>query len=238
MICFIYLLISKQKITFKLTHKDYLFYIARALITFVALFLWIYEIKHVGINEATVLSYSGPFWIFLVARYLLGETFSKITLWVIAGNMHGIIIVFHPSINNLSWKEIFASLGSILLWTIYETICKKQTTSQHYLLQTFYVCFFSSIIIAPFAFTQWQHLDLNNFGILSAIELLGVANITSLFLAYSYAPMMTIAPFGYMRFIITMILSSFFTQTIPAIQVFVGAFIILTLNIYLACKKE
>jgi len=229
-LCLIYLAAIKQKIPLSMPMKDFGFYFARAAISFIAMQMWVFAIKYIGINEATALSYTGPFWVFLAARYLIGEMFNWKSLAAICINMVGVLIILHPSLEDLSFVGVGASIGSILLWVLYETICKKQTSTQHYMLQTFYVCAIATIIIAPFAFSQWQAIDYQTWGILLLLAALGVLNVTSIFIAYSFAPMMIISPFSYARLVFTAILTSWLYQTMPHTEVFIGSAIILAAN--------
>lgn len=237
-ICAIYLMLIKQRISFSLSRKDLLFYLSRAVISFIAMQLWVYAMKYIGINEATALSYTGPFWVFLAARYVIGEAFSLASLIAIIANMGGVAIILQPKFDIITWQGVAASLSSILLWVLYETICKKQTANQHYILQTFYVCFFASFMIAPFAFFHWQAVDLKTWGILALLAFLGAANVTSIFLAYSFASMMIVSPFSYARLIFTAILTALINHTMPSIHVFIGSIIIISINFYFAYKHK
>jgi drug/metabolite transporter (DMT)-like permease len=192
--------------------------------------LWIFAIKHIGINEATALSYTGPFWVFLAARYVIGETFNLESLIATCINMVGVLIILRPNLEDLSFVGIGASVTSILLWVLYETICKKQTSSQHYMLQTFYVFLMAAIITAPFALQKWQPISLETFSVISLLSALSVLNVTSIFIAYLFAPMMIISPFSYARLVFTAILTNLVYHTSPHIEVFIGAAIILIAN--------
>ena len=239
--CIIYLIIIKQPISFNLSKKDLFFYFIRGIISFVAMQLWVFAIKHIGINEATAISYTGPLWISISARYLLGEIFNLKSLITIAINMAGVIIILNPTIDNLSLIGIGASISSILLWVLYEVICKKQTSNQHYMLQTFYVFIMTSIITLPFAINKWQIVDFEILKILPLISILATMNITSIFIAYKFAPMMIIAPFGYARLIFTALLTSWLYHNTPHIEVFIGAALILITNstfTYYSCKDK
>jgi drug/metabolite transporter (DMT)-like permease len=233
-----YLMVIKKKITFQLSRKDCLFYLSRAIISFIAMQFWVYAMQHIGINEATALSYTGPFWVFLAARYMIGEAFSWSCFVAVVANMSGVIIILKPSIDFISWQGVVASLSSIFLWVLYETICKKQTTTQHYMLQSFYVCCFASFVTAPFAFFQWQPIDAQTWTVLGVSAVIGIANITSIFLAYSYAPMMVISPFSYARLVFTALLSAWFYNKFPSADVFIGSAIIMSVNFYFAYKHR
>lgn len=232
-----YLFAIKEKICFKLSFVDFYFYLSRAAISFVALYLWTYAISNVGLSEATALGYTGPLWVFLSAFYIIGEKFNLRSLLAILVNLIGIIIILEPTMESVTWQGVSASLGSTLLWVIYETICKKQTQDQHYMMQTFYVCLFASIIIAPFAFLEWVTVDLKIWGILFLVAALGVANVTSIFLAYFFAPMIIISPFSYARVIFTTIFTTWLNNTMPSIHVFIGSAIIVAINFYFAYQN-
>lgn len=237
----LFLIILKQPINFKLEKKDIVFYSARGLISFVAMLLWIWAIQYVGVHEATALGYTSPFWVFLSASLVMKERFNKLSLLAIATSMFGVIIVFKPSVDNISFEGIILGIGSIMLWVVYETICKKQTSDQHYMMQSFYVLFFTSIITAPFALTKWQAMDFETWKIFFVLATLSVGNITSIFLAYSYAPMMVVSPFSYMRLIFTAILTAVLYNNVPSKEVFIGAAIILIANslfAYASSKKN
>ena len=230
LICLIYLFAIKQPVSFRLSRKDLFFYFTRALVSFIAMQLWVFAIKHVGINEATALSYTGPFWTFLAARYVIGEAFNWQSFIAIAINMLGVLIILHPNSENISFIGFGASIGSILLWVLYEIICKKQTSDQHYMLQTFYVFVMASIITAPFAITKWQPINFEILNILLLLAALSVANVTAIFIAYMFAPMMVISPFSYARLVFTAIITNWAYHSSPHIEVFIGAAIILIAN--------
>lgn len=237
-ICVFYLKIIGQKIHFSISRRDFFFYTVRAAITFVAMKLWVYAMQYIGITEATALSYTGPFWLFMAGRYLIGESFSWSSFIAIVANMGGVFMILQPKLDTINWQGVCASLASILLWVLYETICKKQTSNQHYMLQTFYVSLFGSIMMAPFAFYEWVPVSMDVFGGLILLAALGVANITSIFIAYSFAPMVVISPFGYARLVFTVLLVAWTQHTIPGINVFIGSALILGVNSYFAYQVK
>lgn len=229
-----YLRIIKQPINFRLDKRNFMFYLARSIFSFLAMLIWIYAIKKVGITEATAISYTGPFWIFIAAKFIVGEAFDAKSLLAIFINMIGVVIILHPSFSHISFLGVGASICSILMWVMYETICKKQTTDQHYMLQSFYTYLFAIIIMAPFAIAKWQPINIEMFGPISLIALLSVANVTSIFIAYKYAPMMFISPFSYARLLFTALLTNVVYNIMPSTQVFIGAAIILSANLWFA----
>lgn len=235
-ISFIILLITKTSIPLTMSKKDFLLYLGRALSNLFAMFLWIEALGKLGINEATALGYTGPLWVFLMARYIIGEKFKSHILILIAVNMLGMLIILEPKFANMPWEGIAGALGSILLWAIYEVICKKQTLNQHYILQSFYFLVLSTVILAPFVVTQWQSVNFEQTLWLASTGLIGVANITAIFMAYSLAPLMFLAPFSYTRLVFTIAITAAIYKIAPNIQTFIGAAIIMSANLYMTYK--
>lgn len=237
-ISLIYLIITKKKIPLTMAKKDFLLYLARAIFNLVAMILWIVSLTTLDINEATALGYTGPLWVFLMAQYIIGEKFNSKILLLIAINMVGMFIILQPEYSNMPWKGVLAALGAILLWSIYEVICKKQTYNQHYMLQSFYFLSLSSVMLAPFALNSWQSINLYQGGLLFSVAAIAVANITVIFLAYSKAPLMLLSPFSYTRLVFTVIITSMIYHTAINISTFIGAAIIMITNIYITYRMK
>lgn len=88
---------------------------------------------------------------------------------------------------------------------------------------------------------KWQTIDLTQTLWLASTGLIGVANITAIFMAYSLAPLMLLAPFSYTRLVFTVILTGIIYQVVPNIQTFIGAAVIMSANLYMTYhikKKE
>lgn len=218
--------------------RDYLLYLARAASNLIAINLWIYSLLNLGINEATAISYSGPLWIILIARFFFKEKLSPNILILLAFNIVGMFIIINPKLNDVNILSAISALGAIIFWSIYEVICKIQTSNQHYLQQTFYFMLTSSILLLPLVAMDWETIPINIYPHLFLASALAVVNITVIFLAYSFAPMILLAPFSYMRLIFTAILSFiFFGQTFQ-IELFIGSAIILTANLLFIFKKN
>lgn len=241
LITLVILFFTKTSIPLTMNRNDFLLYLGRAVSNLFAMFLWINALGKLGINEATALGYTGPLWVFLMARYIIGEKFNSSILALIFINMLGMVIILEPKFADMPWEGVVGAMSSILLWSIYEIICKKQTVTQHYILQSFYFLVISTIILAPFVIFKWQAVNFEQVLWLTSTGLIGVANITAIFMAFSLAPLMLLAPFSYTRLVFTVILTAIILETTPNIQTFIGAAIIMGANLYITYnvkKKE
>ncbi len=233
---FLFLFVIDAQPSFSMSRRDLFLYLGRSITNLLAMKLWIFALTTTGMNEATALGYTGPLWVFLMARYIIGEKFGFSILGLIFINIIGMLIIIQPKYVDLHWQGIAASLGAILLWSLYEIICKIQTSTQHYMQQTFYFMAISAIIVAPFAYNSWKSLNIQESNMMIVLALLAVANITAIFIAYSHAPITLLSPFSYARLIFTVILTSSLYNIIPAPHTFIGAAVIFLSNGYFIYK--
>lgn len=232
-ICFGALKLIKQDIPLFLPKKRTLFYIARASINVIAMLVWIEALKTLGMNEATAVSYSAPVWTLFFGYFVFNEKFDKKSITVLILNVIGMLIILQPNISNATYYGVIIAMSSSFLWACYDTICKKQGSTEHYLLQAFYTFACCTLILSPFVLNTWRPMSVQTWGLLGALSAIGVLNIVSLFLAYKYATMTLLAPFSYSRLIFTILLSLLLNKAIPGNDYMFGVIIILCSNVYL-----
>ncbi len=230
--------LMKKNISYQLTSKDILYYSLRAIVNILALKLWITALLSLGINEATAISYTGPLWAAIMARFFLKEKLHKLIVLIIFINLIGMIIIIQPKLSLSSISNLTFALGAIILWSLYEVICKIQTNNQHFMIQTFIFMVFSSIFLLPNAIIEWQTISIKDYGLILLSASLAVANITVIFIAYSFAPITSLAPFSYARLIFTVIITTILMDQNYEINSFIGAIIILASNSYLFLKSK
>ena len=121
---------------------------------------WFKALQLIGINEATAISYMIPILTLLLSTLFTEEKLNILCLVGVLISFFGMYVIILP---NLS--EVMTSIGSIfalfsaVMWALYDIVCKLQTKTEHYLVQTFYVMFFTIIILLPFIL-----LDLDELG--------------------------------------------------------------------------
>ena len=193
-----------QKISLKTANING--YVVRSIFNVLGFLTWFKALQLIGINEATAISYMIPILTLLLSTLFTEERLNILCLVGVLISFFGMYVIILP---NLS--EVMTSIGSIfalfsaVMWALYDIVCKLQTKTEHYLVQTFYVMFFTIIILLPFIL-----LDLDEFRILVGLDLLLVVligilsaiNNTVLFLAYKAAPINILMPFSYLRLLI------------------------------------
>lgn len=231
-ITFIILKVIKQPISFRLSRSATTYYGVRAIISFVSLIAWVATIKRLDINEATAFSYITPIWMVLSAILFFKEKLTIKHVIVMALNMLGVALALHPKFDNISILGLGGAFITTILWAAYDSICKKQTATEHYMLQCFYFLGFSAIISLPVALYVWMPLSFQSLFEFSLIGLMGVANVTLVFMAYKYASIVILVPFSYSRLLFAVLFSYFLFNILPTLECLIGVAIIITANLY------
>jgi len=229
---FFILKLLKRPIPLRMTKKSVMLYLLRALISFIAMGIWVVSLKNVGINESVALGYITPVWLILIAVLFFKEKLTLQHVVVISLNIFAAMLILQPKFSTVDGLSLIAGLGSGLLWSIYNSICKKQAETEHYVLQCFYTFVFSVILMLPFAIYLWEPIILEQFLGLSLIGCIGAFNVSVLFLAYSYAPLITLIPFDYLRLLFSMVLSYILFGAPLTFEFVIGAIIISTTDLY------
>lgn len=225
-IAFIALKLSRQRVVISLKKEALKFYIGRAVISFITSVSWVYAIGNLGFSEATALGYTTTFWLTLMVPAFCGEKIRKSSLIVLLSNTIGILLILNFDVTKLTWNGLGVALFTTFLWASYDIMCKKQTKSEHYLLQAFFVYLIAAIISAPIAAFVWQPISIESLSWTALVSLFAVLNLVVLFLAYSYAPIIIVMPFGYFRLLFAITFSYLLHDIVPYWGCMLGAAII------------
>jgi len=213
-------------------------YFLRALTSIGAMVTWIEAVGHIGAGEAILMSYLTPILVICLASFCREEPFNR-TCFLAAGACLGVMIwVLHPRLE-LELYGLSMGFLSVLLWALYELICKKQTKNEHFLVQVCYTFGLSGLFLLPFTLGALAHLTADNLMVLSSMALLRIANVALLFLALKWAQLNGAACVSYLKFPILATLGLiFFDKHIQLHQVWATAFLIAINIIVLNIRKR
>ena len=96
----------------------------RGLFGFTAMILFFYTITVIPLGEAITLNKTSPFFVTLLAYYLLGESLSRRTAFALVLGFVGIIFITQPFEMSVSYEHILGVLGGFFAAAAYTTIKK------------------------------------------------------------------------------------------------------------------
>lgn len=229
---------TNTPIDLQLSKRSIAFYLIRAIITLVSLILWIKAMQNLGINEAMVLGYITPIWLLIIAILSCKEKLNIRSTIIILLNTIGVVIAFQPKFHSITFSGLVAAICTTILWAAYDVICKKQTETEHTILQAFYVHVLVSILSIPFAIYFWEPIAIRELIGVSLIGIIGSISVIALFVGYKFAPITVLIPFSYSRILFAVSFSYFLYDILPTYECMFGAAIIISSELYYYTTDE
>ncbi|MFT7860131.1 MAG: DMT family transporter [Sulfurimonas sp.] len=108
----------------KLSGGKFQLLITRGLFGFLAMIVFFYTITTIPLGEAITLNKTSPFFVTILAFYLLGEKLSSMTLFALLIGFLGVILIVKPFGLSLSYEHILGVAGGFFAAAAYTTIKK------------------------------------------------------------------------------------------------------------------
>jgi len=196
--------------------------------------------------------FCGPFFMVLLSRYMLGETFGIWRTISLVGGFIGVLLVLQP--NSVEFDPIILlALFSAFLYALTQVFtrkyCKKEdpTAISFWLTLTFLITGLIGVVIlwvsAPLVGTEF--INRSNVNLpwipLAIISFLGLCNIIvhyTLSAAYQNAPSSLIGPLEYIYLPMAALGGYFFYNEIPNLMALLGIVIIIIAGLIVAWRKD
>lgn len=171
-------------------------HLVRSLAGLAAMYCYFYAIGHIPLAEATLLNYSTPLFIPLVAVAWLGERPPK-RLWpaVLLG-FAGIALILKPGMQ-LFTPAALVGLAAGLLTAVAMTGVRGLTRTEPSLRIVFYFSLIASLVSSVPLTWAWQTPSAGVWGLLLAIGILASGAQILMTRAYARAPAAQVGPFSY-----------------------------------------
>lgn len=108
----------------KLSGGKFHLLLTRGFFGFLAMILFFYTITIIPLGEAITLNKTSPFFVTILAYYLLGEKLNPLTLGALLIGFLGVILIVKPFGMTLSYEHILGVLGGFFAAAAYTTIKK------------------------------------------------------------------------------------------------------------------
>lgn len=183
-------------------YKQYLFI---SVFNMLGLITWYKSLQLIGANEATAITYITPIFTIILAIIFCGERLNYRCFVGIIISFCGMYFIINPKFHlNLSICGVIMAILASMMWATYNIIFKKQTQTEHYLMQTLYILFFTALLMLPYVLYNYYDfkLILMSYKTILIILVMGVMtamnNIVA-FIAYKNASINMLMPFSYLR---------------------------------------
>ena len=195
------LLYSFKKVSVSIdTTKLHLLFL-RGFFGTVAMLMFFYTIATIPLGEAIILNKTSPFFVTILAYYLMKESISRNTIVALIIGFMGIILIIKPFGINISIEHIYGVLGGFFAACAYATIKKIKDIYDARVIMLSFMGIGVIIPLLVFLFTPYAQFQMHaSFLVWSLIALMAVLSTISQWLltrAYSLSKASIIGVIGY-----------------------------------------
>jgi drug/metabolite transporter (DMT)-like permease len=161
-----------------------------------------FAITRIPLANATLLTYSAPLWMPLIAWVVTRQRVAGAT-WIGAGiGFIGIMFVLQPQSHGFSLGESFALAGALSLAVAMMSV-RWLGATEPIIRVLFYYFLLSTVLAVPIAVFDWRPIPTTAWGWLIGIGFAQLFSQTLVVLAYRYAPAEKVGPFIYSVIVFT-----------------------------------
>ena len=187
--------------------------------------LWCKGLTLVKVSTATVINFTIPIFVLILAAITLKEKFNIVRFTATIFSLVGIFLVLSPASVDFNALSILLVLGALMFASL-DVINKRFISDEGMLVMLFYSSFFTMLLSAIPAYVTWvmpSKMDLFLFIVLG----IGANLILYCLLkAFSIVEASFVAPYRYLEFIFSAVMGYVFFTEIPDKATLYGAIVI------------
>jgi drug/metabolite transporter (DMT)-like permease len=164
--------------------------------------------------NAIAILYAYPFFLTLLAPWVLGEKVSVAAWAGVVGGFVGVLIVVRPSFDGVGTDALWVLACSMLV-TGQLVINRKLGSVADPLVTSTYGAFIAMALTALGLPWLWQPVAPSAWGILALLAITGAISQTTIVLAFSKAPASDLAPFTYTEIVSAVVFGFLIFGTLP-----------------------
>ena len=225
-------------ISFDISKSHLLF--LRGLFGTIAMVLYFYTIATIPLGEAVILNKTSPFFVTILAYYLMKESISINTIFALIIGFIGVFFVIQPFDFEISTGHILGVLGGFFAASAYATIKKIKDIYDARVIMLSFMGIGTILPLMVFLFTpyaQFQlHTDFFVWSMIAFMAILSTASQWFLTRAYSLSKASIIGVIGYSSIPFAVGFGIMLGDSIPGMLTFLGIALI-ALGGFLVNKK-
>lgn len=209
------------------------FHALRSVAQVISAFTFFYALTQIALAEAVVMGFTAALMIAPIARVILGEKMSPVTIGASLVGFAGAALAAtaHTEGGPPDGNRLYgtgAILVSAVLYALNIVLLRLRTKEEDSLTLVTFMNVFPALFLLPFMllFSKWTP-QAESWGAMIGVAFLGIGIWWLMTLAYAKAKAQTLAPFEYTGLIWSALLGYAFFQEVPGWRVYAGAAIII-----------
>ena len=195
----------------------------------------VWALRELILADATAISFTAPFWSFILAIAFLGERIVFTRLAATIAGFIGVLLIAKPT--SAVEPAMLLAVASALLTSFAITTMKGLTATEPAERIVFYFFLLGTLMLLPLALLDWQTPDLRQFAWLIGAGLAGVLGQFCMTRAYGIAQMSLIAPLDFLRLPVAGLLGLVAFDEVPDLWSIAGAVVIIGAALVVARRE-
>lgn len=212
-------------------------HIARGVLLFFGMTAWTYGLTIAPVSTATVLSFSIPLFVLVMAVFFLNENIIWQRWLVTIVGFLGILVTLKPHADDFNPHVLVFVFAAVAFATL-DIINKKFIIQESMISMLFYSAIITAILSIPPAFHYWQTPTMHE---LSLLFVLGASSNIILFLilkAFALVDATAVAPYRYLELVISVIFGYILFGEIPDSSTWYGAAILIPSTLFIIYSEN
>ena len=184
-------------------------------------------ITMIPLANATLLTYSAPLWMPLIAWAVTRQRVARATWIGAAIGFAGVVLVLQPQSHRFNAGEILALIGALALAIAMMTVRWLGATEPVTRILVYYFLL-STLLTIPIAAVDWQPIPLAAWGWLIALGLAQLFSQILLVVAYRYASAEKVGPFIYCVIVFTALIDWLVWDHRPTLVMCIGMALVIS----------
>lgn len=195
----------------------------------------VWALKYLILADATAISFTAPFWSFILAVAFLRERIVALRLVATVAGFAGILLIAKPT-GAVEPAMLFAIASAVL--TAFAMITMKSLAATEPAERiVFYFFFVGTLLLLPLALADWQTPDARQLAWLIGAGLAGVIGQFCLTRAYAAAEVTAIQPLDFLRLPFAGVLGLAIFDEVPDLWSVAGAVVIIAAALMIARRE-
>jgi drug/metabolite transporter (DMT)-like permease len=196
-------------------------HILRAVMGTACWYALFFAITQIPLSNATLLTYSAPLWMPLIAWLVTRQRVSRLT-WIGAGvGFAGVILVLQPQGHSFNIGELAALAGALFLAVAMMSVRWLGATEPTTRV-LFYYFFLATVMSVPIAVFDWHPFTPQAWGWLIALGIAQLLSQVLIVVAYRHASAEKVGPFIYSVIVFTALIDWIVWDHAPTLSSYLG----------------
>lgn len=196
-----------------------------------------YAVGRLHLADFTALTFTQPLFVTLLAVILLGEVVRWRRWLATAVGFVGVLIMVRPGASSFDPAALVA-LASVVGIAIAVCLVKRLPAGESHTTMLAYFCLMSLALTAVPALLLWAPPTREQWLLLAAVGILGVASQAMIIRAYRSGEASFVAPFDYLKLILAGLIGFLVFGEVPGPWTLLGAAVIVAAALYIARRAR